>query len=90
MFICFAPAGKRLSKKFTKISSQEGFYLINLLWSLSEKQNFNKSTNLQAKTYFPLQNIVNMINNVNNELEMLIARNSLAVRKYFVSKQSHS
>ena len=35
--------------------------LINLLWNLSQKQNFNKTTNLQAKTYFPLQHLLNMI-----------------------------
>ena len=46
--------------------------LINLLWNFSEKQNFNKTTNLQAKTYFPLQHILNMIStrHANNVLRM--------------------
>ena len=51
-------------------------YLINLVWNVC-----NKTTNLQAKTYFPLQNILNMIltRRVNNEVGMQIVRNSLAV-----------
>ena len=46
-----------------------------LLWNV-----FNKTTNLQAKTYFPLQNILNILTRrVNNEVGMQIVRNSLAV-----------
>ena len=41
--------------------------MMNLVWNVC-----NKTTNLQAKTYFPLQNILNMIltRRVNNELGM--------------------
>ena len=64
--------------------------MINLLWNFSEKQNSNKTANLQAKTYFPLQNIVNMIltRRANYVLGMQLVTNSLAVRNYFVSKSS--
>ena len=53
----------------------EALYLINLVWNVC-----NKTTNLQAKTYFPLQNILNILTRrVNNEVGMQIVRNSLAV-----------
>ena len=44
----------------------------SLAFDLSSMNAFNKTANLQAKTYFPLQNILNMIltRRVNNELGM--------------------
>ena len=53
----------------------------SLAFDLSSMNAFNKTANLQAKTYFPLQNILNMIltRRVNNELGMQFVRNSLAV-----------
>ena len=46
--------------------------LINLLWNFWEKQKFNKTTNSQAKTYFPSQHLLNMIltGRANNVLGM--------------------
>ena len=72
MLICLDLPGKRISKKVTNISSQEALYLIKRLWNFSEKQNFNKKSNLQGNTYFPLQNILSMIltRRVNNKLEI--------------------
>ena len=45
----------------------EALCLINPIWNVC-----NKTTNLQAKTYFSLQNILNMIltRRVNNDLGM--------------------